>query len=61
MFNLSLHLRGHGFPERGLLLAEESGLDLGSDFGVVILSFDELRRVGFESRAFLARKVIWAL
>ena len=57
MSDLSLHFRSHGFPERGLLLADEGGLDLGSDFGVVLLRFEELGRVLFESEVFLARKV----
>jgi hypothetical protein len=43
------------------LLAEEGGLDLGSDFGVVVLRFEELSRVGFESGTFLARKVSWGI
>ena len=57
MSNLSLDLRSHGFPERGLLLADEGGLDLGSDLGVVVLRFEELGRVEFESGTFLAREV----
>lgn len=61
MSDLSLHLRSHGFAERGLLLADEGGLDLGSDLGVVVLRFEELGRVGFESGTFLAREVSWEL
>lgn len=40
------------------MLADEGGLDLGSDFCVVFLRFKELGRVGFESGTFLERKVI---
>jgi hypothetical protein len=59
MSNLSLDFCSHGFPERGLALADEGGLDFGSDLGVVLLRFEKLGGVVFESGAFLARKVIW--